>query len=868
MTTLSSIDEFLDALRKSGLLDPELLDAWLGGPGPRGTARESAQALAEALVHEGLLTLFQTQYLLRGQHKGLVLAGKYKVLDLLAVGDGRVFRGEDTTLRRAVAIKVLPPARAATPGVIERFTRQVRAVASVQAPNLLHVFDADSAGKQHFVVSEYVDGCTANSIVQRTGPMTFGRACNYVLQACTGLQHAHKAGWFHRDIKPGNLLIDRRGVVKVLDLGLARFFGEIRNDLPAEEESADPRSDLFGLGATLFYLLMGRHPIQEGIDRVELTAPDTEPQLDLTGLRTKVPLGLAAVVARMLTPSPAAQYHSAAEVTEALAPWASPGLIPPTAEEIPPPVAPPGSAPAAPAAPAPAVKPKHGRGSATIRIVNGSKELARELAALSQDSTPGTSSNHNGAAIRKTLPSPAPRPVSPAEGIARPLRGGAKATVSPAAEAPPRHTPPGPRRQPLRYLVLIPAVLVAGAVATGLAVWLSPRSKPSVPAELDPAVAQAEVPPPDIMSTLLDPRPFGKRVLVVTTDEQLAQELGPISHATLEEALGKARPHDVIRIVAGTAEDTRPSPLFRASVILDGARLPRHITIEGFHPSGRRLPVGWYPPAGSKGPLLTLSGVSWVRLRGFRFDGEGRAETLVSLRGLCPGLLLEESALARFGRAAVSLQEARGERESRVVLARLRVGDGAGGAVGILLDAARGATREVSVEGCAFAGPLAAGVEVRASATYVELTGNRFHRAGAALACRGGPAPLRLTLARNTLCDVGAAVDLSSLPPNEDETPSRIIVNNNLLCRTPALVRLGPSADPTALRALFNGAVGNVSDGTSAREGVTVAEVPALTFDPLPTDPAQPGSFLLYPKDSPLVRAGTDAQPAGAGPQR
>src|SRR5262249_59987086 len=96
MTTLTGIDEFLDTLRKSGLLDPELLEAWLEGPTAGGASRESGQALANALVREGLLTAFQSLHLLRGQYKGLVLTGRYKVLDQLPLGGGRVFRAEHT----------------------------------------------------------------------------------------------------------------------------------------------------------------------------------------------------------------------------------------------------------------------------------------------------------------------------------------------------------------------------------------------------------------------------------------------------------------------------------------------------------------------------------------------------------------------------------------------------------------------------------------------------------------------------------------------------------------------------------------------------------------------------------------------------
>src|SRR5262249_7430884 len=129
-------------------------------------------------------------------------------------------------------VKGLPTGKAGESSCLERFYREARAVAALDHPNIVRVYDIDQEDNLHFLVMEHVDGSSLQEIIKRTGPMDVLRTAHYVRQAALGLQHAHDtAGLVHRDVKPGNVLVDRNGIVKVLDMGLARFFHDEEDDL-------------------------------------------------------------------------------------------------------------------------------------------------------------------------------------------------------------------------------------------------------------------------------------------------------------------------------------------------------------------------------------------------------------------------------------------------------------------------------------------------------------------------------------------------------------------------------------------------------------------------------------------------------------
>src|SRR5262249_16468667 len=151
-------------------------------------------------------------------------------------------------------------------------------------PNIVRAHDIDQDGPLHFLVMEYVDGTSLQDIVTRHGPMDLVRACHYVRQAAEGLQHAHAAGLVHRDIKPRHLLLDRAGLVKILDMGLALFFHDSDDNLTKQHDSqavlgtadylspeqamssheVDIRADIYSLGVTFYFLLTGTTPFSDG----------------------------------------------------------------------------------------------------------------------------------------------------------------------------------------------------------------------------------------------------------------------------------------------------------------------------------------------------------------------------------------------------------------------------------------------------------------------------------------------------------------------------------------------------------------------------------------------------------------------------
>ena len=225
MPAPATTDEFIDLIQKSGVVDAGRLTTYLQPIRDRGQLPKLPNVLASFVVRDAILTLFQAEQLLLGKWKRFSI-GKYKVLERLGTGGmGQVFLCEHKLMRRRVAVKVLPTAKAEQEASLERFYREGRAVASLDHPNLVRAFDIDQEDSLHFLVMEFIDGSNLHELVKRIGPLAPLRACHYIYQSAFGLEYAFEcAGLVHRDIKPGNILIDRSGMVKILDMGLARFF--------------------------------------------------------------------------------------------------------------------------------------------------------------------------------------------------------------------------------------------------------------------------------------------------------------------------------------------------------------------------------------------------------------------------------------------------------------------------------------------------------------------------------------------------------------------------------------------------------------------------------------------------------------------
>jgi serine/threonine-protein kinase len=349
---VATADELVAALRQSNLVPADRLEVWLTAH-PTVTS-ESPKALAGRLVAAGLLTQFQANLLLGGRLGDAFIAGKFKVLDLLGKGGmGAVYLCEHLKLRTFVAVKVLPASPDEDPETRERFYREARAFAKLIHPNLVRGFDVDTDGKIHYIVMEYVDGVDLQLLVALRGPLPVGRAVNYARQAALGLAHAHEQGWVHRDIKPANLAVDRTGLVRVLDMGLARTIlegtdaitrnfddGSIRGtaDYLAPEQASgarvDGRCDIYSLGVTLYYLLTGHLPYEEANTAQKLVAHLIKNPVPMRTFRPELPEELVQVVEVMMAKQAEFRYQSGTDVAEALAPWDG-GLFPPAEDEIP-----------------------------------------------------------------------------------------------------------------------------------------------------------------------------------------------------------------------------------------------------------------------------------------------------------------------------------------------------------------------------------------------------------------------------------------------------------------------------------------------------------------------------------------------------
>jgi serine/threonine protein kinase len=355
MPAPTTIGEFLELVRKSGVLEDKRLDVYVDKVTAAGVLPQEPSKLGGLLVRDGILTHFQAEQFLQGKWRRFTI-GKYKVLERIGSGGmGSVYLCEHKLMRRRVAVKVLPTAKADDTSSLERFHREARVVAALDHINIVRAYDVDQDGNLHFLVMEYVDGASLQEMVKRGGVMDVLRAAHYIRQAANGLQHGHEtAGIVHRDIKPGNILVDRNGIVKILDMGLARFFHDEEDiltkkydenvlgtaDYLAPEQaldshSVDIRADIYSLGATFYYCLTGKSPFNEGTIAQKLIWHQTRQPKSVRSIRPEIPQAIEALIEKMMAKDPNQRFQTPLEVAEALAPFTTQPISPPPEIEMP-----------------------------------------------------------------------------------------------------------------------------------------------------------------------------------------------------------------------------------------------------------------------------------------------------------------------------------------------------------------------------------------------------------------------------------------------------------------------------------------------------------------------------------------------------
>jgi eukaryotic-like serine/threonine-protein kinase len=260
--------------------------------------------------------------------------GRYRVDEVLGSGGmALVYRARDEELDRPVAIKVLADNLAADDAFRQRFLREARLAARLSHKNVTQVYDSGEADGRPYIVMEYVEGETVAELLARRGRLPPAEAVQLVLQVCAGLEHAHRAGLVHRDIKPQNLLVSRDGTVKIVDFGIARsshgtrltetgsVLGTAAYLAPeqAAGEEVTAAADVYAVGIVLYELLAGRTPHTAESLTQFLARGHEQPIPALTELAPEVPDALEDVVMRCLARVPTYRPPSAEALAAELA---------------------------------------------------------------------------------------------------------------------------------------------------------------------------------------------------------------------------------------------------------------------------------------------------------------------------------------------------------------------------------------------------------------------------------------------------------------------------------------------------------------------------------------------------------------------
>jgi eukaryotic-like serine/threonine-protein kinase len=269
-----------------------------------------------------------------------ILSDRYEIGDRLGSGGmSSVHKATDLILERTVAVKILAEHLSDDERFVARFRREALAVAKLIHPNIVQVYDTGIDDGRHYIVMEYVDGRSGAQILQRQGPLGGETAAEIGIQACAGLDYAHRRGIIHRDVKPGNLMIvggpaggSAPLTVKLTDFGIARAVEQTRITqvgsvigtaayLSPEQvrgEEATPATDVYALGVVLYQFLTGRLPY-EGSSLAELAVrQQNEKPLPPSTYNDEVQETLGAAVLRALEGDPGRRYASAAELAGGL----------------------------------------------------------------------------------------------------------------------------------------------------------------------------------------------------------------------------------------------------------------------------------------------------------------------------------------------------------------------------------------------------------------------------------------------------------------------------------------------------------------------------------------------------------------------
>jgi serine/threonine protein kinase len=265
---------------------------------------------------------------------GAILAGRYQVIEELGQGGmGRVYRVLDQKLDEEVALKLIKPEIAGDKETIDRFHNELRLARKIAHRNVGKMYELMEDAGTHFITMEYVPGQDLRGLVRQMGQLTAGKAVSIAKQVCDGLEEAHRLGVVHRDLKPGNILIDKDGNARIMDFGIARSLSgksitgaavmigtpEYMSPEQVEGKDVDQRSDIYSLGVILYEMVTGRRPFEGETPLSVAHKQKYEASPDPRQLNAQLPDDLSRTILRCLEKDKEKRYQSAEELSAELA---------------------------------------------------------------------------------------------------------------------------------------------------------------------------------------------------------------------------------------------------------------------------------------------------------------------------------------------------------------------------------------------------------------------------------------------------------------------------------------------------------------------------------------------------------------------
>ncbi len=866
--------EFLDVVRKSGVVEEARLSAYLLRLTESGEQSDQPKPFAASMVRDGLLSHFQADQLVQGKWKRFFI-GKYKVLERIGSGGmGQVFLCEHKLMRRRVAVKVLPLAKSNDPASLERFYREARAVAALDHSNIVRAYDIDQDDNLHFLVMEFVDGTNLQELVKTSGLLDVQRASHYIYGALVGLQHAHEMGLVHRDMKPANILVDRSGVVKVLDMGLARFFHDETDQLTrkydenvlgtadylapeqaVDSHTVDIRADIYALGATFYFLLTGNPPFPEGTVADKLNWHQTREPAPIRRQRPDVPVELAAIISKMMAKIPAKRYSVPADVLRELSPWVQTPIAPPSDLEL----------------PTLSLAAMGTGGPMTSRVAAGSHAMMGTPPGVAfATPTSGIPNDHlqNGlqtksasttvTTVAATTPAPAlygamPIPVLPVTKnsapvhaasvslvniwgdvvaqkqqpiVQKPSKAPSPFEVSPFAQAPVEAVQPAHNKWRLYLLIGVAAmtsfVLVVGG---GLYFLLSKTRDGQTQSAAD-----------------------GKKWYVTKSGTSPNANR---TKTTLREALDQAVADDTVVLLDDTLDEA-PVKLSDA-----GKGLKRGIKIEAGNAA--KL-VTWTPRASGprSGPALEISYVENLTIRGLVIDLNDVGECGIAVGFTCPGLTIENVTVKNPRVSGFRFQGVTGETTRPIRLADCRVVTTTKFDAGLLLTSGN---RNLVIANNRFEGPGEAAIKIEGAVHETEIRNNRFFDFDTGIWFTGKlptDLPFSLTVTNNTfhtISSAGLQIDLAI-----NGAKHQLVVAKNFFANTKEIAKSITATVP-ALKATDN------AHDTTTKEGkLRVNAIAIPGYEMTTTNPTLGPSFL-QPDGTRLANIGPNKVTVGYRPE-